>query len=211
MPIGIEPEPLPTRQWARHHLGLDVEQVTVGFVGRLTSQKNPELLVEAFGRVAERFPHVRLVIVGDGPLAPRVKSLVADRGLTDRVTLAGSQDGPRVMPAFDLLMITSRYEGFPKVALEALAAGLPLLVTDTTNTRLVVEEDVNGFVVPADAGALADRLARLLADKTLRRRLGSGAAAKAAEFGVDQMVDGIWAIYEELCPRGRAARVAVSN
>ncbi len=210
VPNGIELEPLPTRQSARYKLGLYAEQVTVGFVGRLTSQKNPELLIESFCRVAEQFPFVRLVIVGDGPLAPRVRSLVAQRGLTNRVTMVGAQDGPRVMPAFDVLMMTSRYEGFPYVALEALAAGLPLLVTDTSSTRLVVEEGVNGFMAPADAGVLADRLGRLLADKALRCRMGSSAATQADKFGVDQMVDGIWAIYQELCSPRRTARVAVS-
>jgi glycosyltransferase involved in cell wall biosynthesis len=209
VPNAIEIEPLPTRQAARQKLGLDDKQVTVGFVGRLTSQKNPELLIESFSRVAERFPHARLVVVGDGPLAPQVRSLVAQRGLTDRVILAGALDGRAVMPAFDVLMMTSRYEGLSYVTLEALAAGLPMLVTNTTSTRLVIEEGVNGFVAPADAGALGERLGQLMADKALRSRMGSSAAAKAALFGVDQMVDGIWAIYQELCSPRRTARVAV--
>ena len=211
VPNGIELEALPTRESACRELGLDPRDVTVGFVGRLNSQKYPELLVESFGRVADRFPRSRLVIVGDGPLAPRLESLVAEQGLTGRVILAGARDGRRLMLAFDLLAMPSRYEGFPYVALEALAAGLPLLVTTTASPQLTVEDGVNGYVVPMDAAAFAERLGRLLADEGLRRRMGSSSAAKAKRFSVDQMVDGIWAIYDELCARQRAPGVAASG
>jgi glycosyltransferase involved in cell wall biosynthesis len=209
VPNGIEPEPLPSRERARRDLGINDERVIVGFVGRLTAQKNPQLLIESFARLAWRFPQADLVIVGDGPLAPQVRALVAERGLEGRVTLPGALNGRLVMPAFDILAMTSRYEGFPYVALEALAAGLPLLVTDTTSPQLFVDEGVNGFVAPADAQVLAERLASLLGDKELRRRMADAATTKAAEFGVDQMVDRVLAIYEELRPLEDAAPLAV--
>jgi glycosyltransferase involved in cell wall biosynthesis len=211
VPNGIDPEPLPSRGQARHQLGLDPDSVIVGFVGRLTSQKNPQLLIETFSRVAERFPAARLVMVGDGPLAASVRSLVERKGLADRVVLPGALDGRRVMPAFDVLVLTSRYEGFPYVSLEGLLAGLPLLVTDTSSPRLVVDEGVNGFVVPADAALLADRLGRLLGDKSLREQMSRSAAIKSAEFGVEQMVDGTLEVYQELCPRRRTAQLLASG
>jgi glycosyltransferase involved in cell wall biosynthesis len=211
IPNGVEPEPLPSSEQARRQLGLDAERVIVGFVGRLTSQKNPELLVEAFSRVAGRFPDARLVMVGDGPQAASVRSLVERCGLSDRVMLPGALDGRRLMPAFDVLALTSRYEGLPYVLLEALLAGLPLLVTDTSGQQLIVDEGINGFVVPADAAMLADRLGRLLADKSLRKQMSSSALAKAAEFGVEQMVDGVLEVYQELCPRRRAVQVVASG
>ncbi len=209
VPNGIEPESLPTRDQVRCELGLDADRLTVGFVGRFTPQKNPELLIDAFARVADQFPEARLVMVGDGPLAPRVRSLVAARGLADRVLLPGGLDGRRVMPAFDLLVLTSRYEGFPYVSLEGLLAGLPLLATDTSSPKLIIADGFNGFIAPADASELAERLGRLLRDRALRDRMGRRAALKAAEFGTDRMVDGLLAIYQELFPQGHAGRAAV--
>ena len=211
VPNGIEFDVLPARQGARRELGLGAEDVTVGFVGRLNSQKYPELLVQAFSSIARRFPQARLVIIGDGPLASQVESVVARRGSTGRVILAGARDGRRLMPAFDLLAMPSRYEGFAYVALEALAAGLPLLVTDTASARLTVEDGVNGYVVPVDAAAFAERLGRLLEDEALRQRMGRNSAAKASSFSVDQMVESIWSAYEELCSPGHAACVTAGG
>ncbi len=99
-------------------------------VGRLVDQKNPQLLVEAFSRLPSSI-RARLVLIGDGPLRPELQVLIGRLGLTDRALLLGNDPNPwRYMARARLLVLTSRYEGFGNVLVEAMATGLPVVSVD---------------------------------------------------------------------------------
>jgi glycosyltransferase involved in cell wall biosynthesis len=124
VPNGIAPiVPRPTSDEVRGELGLPLGVRVVGFVGRLAAQKNPEAL---FAALPWLDADVQLAFVGDGPLRPRLDGL-ADEESADRIHLLGDRDGHRAMFGFDCLVIPSRYESAPYVAMEARDAGIPVV------------------------------------------------------------------------------------
>lgn len=103
------------------------------------------------------------------------------------------------MRAFDIFALSSDYEGFPYVLLEAMAEGLPLVATRVGGTELAIREGENGFVVPiGDIQGFAQSLDLLLSDTALRRRMGENSRIWVQQFTVDKMVEATLALYKEL-------------
>lgn len=114
----------------RSELGL-TDQLLVGIVGRMTPQKNHLFALDIIAEARRSGRDVRLLVVGDGPLRPRIDARIAELDLIDAVILAGvRQDMPAVLSAMDVLLQPSLHEGFPVVGLEAQANGLPCVVSD---------------------------------------------------------------------------------
>ncbi len=184
IPNGIPlPEP-PTeadRKAARSELGLDPDDVVVGIVARLNPEKAHHVLLQAIARLAPHEPRLRLVVVGDGELEPQLRALTAELGIGDRVLFTGRRaDVAELLPGFDVACLSSVHECAPLSVIEAMAAGLPVVVTDCGALRDLVTDGGEGFVVPVgDVGALADRIARLAADPGLRASLGAHSRAQA--------------------------------
>ena len=161
------------------------------FVGRLVYYKGLEVLLDAMSRCGGS-----LVIVGEGPLEGALRSLVAGKGLGERVLFAGrvaDSDLPAFYQACDLFVLPSiaRTEAFGVVQIEAMAAGRPVVSTNLpTGVPWVNQDGVSGLVVPpGDAAALGDALRRLLEDAALRQRLGEGALRRAQTmFSRERMV-----------------------
>ncbi|HEX5146455.1 MAG TPA: glycosyltransferase, partial [Conexibacter sp.] len=159
---------------------------TVGFLGRLSVEKAPDLFVEAVSDV-----DCRARIFGDGPLAEQVRAAAA--GL-EHVTLAGWTERSRALEEIDLLVLCSRREALPLACIEAGAHGIPVLARDVGGVREVLGGDAElraHCLLPADAApqAFAERLALLLDDVALRRRLGARLReAVAARFALPGQV-----------------------
>jgi len=199
---AVSPPPPPADRAALlRELGLDPALRLVVSVGRLVHQKHHDLAIGAFGDV----PGAALVIVGGGPDAGALDEQVAASGLRDRVRLTGPRDDARaVMGAADMLLLPSRWEGLPLVALEAASAGVPIVATAV---RGVQELFHNGkaarLAPPDDAPALAAAVRDVLGNDALATRLVEGARRVASENDEDQMVQSYLALYEELaCRRG---------
>ena len=108
-------------------MGFADDAFLVGFVGRLTPQKNPYRLIEAFELIAQRHPNARLVIVGNGVLQSSIEDKLKQKNLTDRVRLFTNTNARDIMPGFDCLLCSSDYEAFSLIFLEALNAGVPIV------------------------------------------------------------------------------------
>jgi glycosyltransferase involved in cell wall biosynthesis len=131
------------RQAARRLLGLDPEALVCGHVGRMVGAKDQKTLIYAFAKLRQRLPEVHLVMVGEGRLEADLRSQVKSLQLDDAVTFAGAQSqAVRLMPAFDLFVLTSVAEGFPRVLLEAMVCRLPIVATDRGGIREVFADDV---------------------------------------------------------------------
>jgi glycosyltransferase involved in cell wall biosynthesis len=190
VPNGIREVDLPVRKEARTALGLPLDAAVVGFVGRIATQKAPDVLVSAFARVSRLHPRALLAVVGDGPLRPKLYQASERLGLRPRVRWLGEQNGQNAMPAFDLLVLPSRYEGLPLVLLEALRAGLPIVATEEASAGLVVDAGVNGLMVPLnDPDALADAILRLLTNERERAEFGLASRCRAPRFSHDRQVE----------------------
>ena len=193
---GIAPPPFPPRDEVRARLGISAEELVVGFVGRFSSQKAPEVMVDAFAMVLNERPNARLVMVGSGPLEAEVRLRIDQKGLSSKVRLLGDVVATAVMPAFDVFCLSSRYEGMPYVFVEALAAGLPIVSTQVGGATMCIEPEQNGLIVPPDkADALAAGIASILDDAERRRRFGSASAGIAARFTAERMVEETLDVY----------------
>ena len=190
--FGMDPEPYTRAEAA--DLGLPGDAVVVGFVGRLVIEKGLAELAEAWRALAPSRPELHLVVAGEGPWERPFRERLGD---APRVHLLGFRDDvARVMKATDFLVMPSREESFGIAAIEAMAAGRPLVATRSGGLPEIVEDGRTGRMIPLrDAAALAAAIEELADDPELRARLGAaGPEAVAERFTVERMVDG----YEEV-------------
>jgi len=209
IPNGV---PIPEREWsdadiaaARCELAVPRDAYLIGFVGRLAIDKNPLLFVEAAALVAGRLPRAHFLMVGDGPLRASAEAQATALGVASRITFAGFR--PRAAdlhPVADVLALTSDSEACPLVALEAMAAGRPVVGTAVGDVPLQILDGQTGFVVPPrDPCALARALVAL-GDASLRGRLGDAARQRVRkEFPIERTFDQTVAVYEETLARAR--------
>jgi glycosyltransferase involved in cell wall biosynthesis len=172
----------------------------VGWAGRLTEIKRPFDLVRTVAKVDGTV----LVLLGDGELRDELVELSRTLGIDDRVRFLGYVDDiGQWYAAFDAFLLTSLNEGTPVVAIEALAAGVPVVATDAGGTRTVVDDGETGFVVPiGDVDALAERLQQLRDDAELRTRFAeSGRARMRERFSTQRMLDDVERLYAEVLAR----------
>lgn len=186
---------------ARATLGLSADGLVVGTVGRLDPVKDQAGLIRAFGRLAAEYPEAMLVIAGDGPRRADLQRLVETLGLSARVRLLGERsDVPTVLAALDVFVLPSIAEGMSNTLLEAMASGLPLVASRVGGSPELVEEGVNGVLVPRQApDALVATLRGYLDDPHLRAVHGKASRQRAvAEFSLERMCAAYAGLYANL-------------
>lgn len=165
----------------------------------------------ARGAGGERACAVGFVLFGDGPLRPALAERIAARGLAGRFVLAGFRDDlDNCLPHLDLFVLPSFTEGLPNVALEACAAGVPVVATAVGGTPEVIEDGKTGYLVaPGDAAALAARIGDLLSDASQTRRMTARGRARVEEsFSFAAQAEAYRAVFQTLMAMGcRASRV----
>jgi len=141
-----------------------------------------------------------LLVAGDGPLRAQFAAACRRAGIADRVRDTGqAADLHRVMALLDVLLIAPHWEGVPRVAVEALAAGVPVVATDVGEIREVIEPGISGHVVPAgDVHQLARAILAVLDDPALRARLAAAAAPVLAEHELEGVVAQHATVYRRL-------------
>lgn len=166
-------------------------RLTIGCVSRIDEQKGTTVLVDAFAGLAADYPHVDLVIAGDGPELARVEAQVARLGLQRRVTLLGRYHGDvaELVARFDIYAFPSLREGLPYALLEAMRAACPIVATRVGGIPEAVVSGVTGLLVPPGSSeAMTAALGQLIEDPGLRARLSAAARARfAADFTLDSM------------------------
>lgn len=205
VPNGIDLDAPPPGD-LRRLVGVDGDVPLIGSVGRLTPQKAPEVLLRSWALVAERYEEAHFVLIGDGALAGAIDSLAAELGLGRRYhRLAYLPGAAAYLPSLDVFTLASRFEGGPYVPLEALRAGVPVVLTDVVGNRDAVENGVTGLLVPSeDASALARGVVCILTDKErARQRVEAGQLALRERFGVDTMGETTGRLYQDLATTRR--------
>lgn len=192
---GRPPAAILDRAAARRALDLPDCGLILGWVGRMTTQKRPGLFVALMQRLTARGLPVTGVMIGDGPLLADVQAAVERAQLGPRLLLRQSGQAAALLPAFDALAVTSSFEGFAYLFLEALEAGIPVVSTDVGGARETIRDGWNGFVCPVlSPQALQDAAERVMTDASLRAFMAANAKSRAADFSIGTMIERtIWA------------------
>lgn len=166
----------------------------VAAAGRLASVKNYPLLIDALASLPAETP-VHVWILGEGPERSRLEALAAERGLGTQVRFLGFQQNPwRFIARADVFALTSTYEGFGNVLIEAMACGTPVVATRSPGTVEVVEDRKNGLLVESSPVAVAEAIKGLLSDRELRARLITAASESVKRYATPLVA----ARYEQL-------------
>ena len=195
------------RAGLRAKLGFGADDFVVGTIGRFDPVKNLPMLVASIAAVAPTLPSVRGLLVGDGPAWPAIRQQVDDAGLAERVRLTGHREDARALvQCLDLFVLGSFSEGTSMALLEAMAAGVPVAVTDVGGNPEIVRDGATGWVIPSgDGAALADVVRKAATDTALCRRFAeAGRLRYVQQFSMSAMLDAYRRIYAQLnSPKGR--------
>lgn len=200
--------PTPDKAAVRESLGLDPGRRSVVHVARHHPVKDQATLIRAFALAAPDAPDADLVMVGDGPQRDDLTALAASLGVANRVTFVGIQSNVADwLRASHVFALTSVSEAASLTLLEAMASGLPVVVTAVGGNPEIVRDGVDGLLFPrGDAAAGAACLRRLLRDPELAARLGANGRKRVADkYQLHQTVDAYHRLYRRLARRRPAA------
>jgi glycosyltransferase involved in cell wall biosynthesis len=192
------------RQATRQALKIPSKAVVVGNVGRFSEQKNPLDWVRVAGIIGRSDPRIHFLLVGDGPLRPLVETRLQEEGIRDRTILTGlRRDVASLMSAMDIFMLSSLWEGLPRVIPQAMAMGLPVVANQADGTDDAIHDGENGYLCsPGEVEMMAERCQDLVCDPLKRLEMGErGRAYATKEFDLQRMITQIEALYEQLLDR----------
>ena len=175
--------------------------VVLGTACRLESVKQVAHLIQAMPALVAEFKHLRLEIAGDGSLRSRLEQESRQLGVADHVVFLGwRSDLPAVLSGWDIFAMPSHDEGFGVAALEAMAAGLPVVANSVGGLNELIDDGRTGFLVPPeDSARFLQRLRHLILDRPAREQMGAAARARATQhFPLARAVEQTLALYDEL-------------
>jgi len=188
----------------RAQAGIPATAPILGFVGRLAWQKAPEVFLDLAERTGALHPELHVVVIGDGPDRSSLEARLVRGPLGDRLHwLPYLADASRYLADLDVLALPSRFEGAPYVPLEAMRAGVAVVLTDCTGSRDLIDDGRNGRLVPVDdVDALTSAVDALLVDAGRRGALGQAGAHTVAEgFTLERSGALSGALYRDLAAR----------
>jgi glycosyltransferase involved in cell wall biosynthesis len=177
------------------------------YVGTWLDRKGVHYLAEAFGLAAKKIPGIRLTVAGSSVSSEQVKKMFA-RELRDQVHVTPfvkREDMPAVYAGHDIFVFPSLVEGMPLTLLEAMATGMPVVTTNTCGMADVVENDMNGLLVPAaDAERLSEGIERLCQSTDLRKRLGLAGQETMRRFTWERVTQKLEEVFTLATANGKA-------
>lgn len=185
----------------REELGILSGGPLIGMIACFKPQKAPLDFIRAAGIVNRQFPQANFLLVGDGILRPQIESWIAQMNLNSQVILSGwREDIPEILASIDMLVLSSLWEGLPRVFLQAMAAGKPIVATAVDGAREVILDGVNGYLVPPrQPEKLAGKIMELLAHPRRAKKMGmQGRKLLNSSFDIDYMVRQLEEIYLRL-------------
>lgn len=189
------------RAWFEAQFGVPAAVPVIGVIAQLIPRKGHRYLLEVLPRLLERFPTLRVVFFGQGPLQEELEAYIATHGLEQVVCLAGfRKDMHKILPCLDLVVHPALMEGLGVSLLQAAAAGVPIIGTRAGGIPEVARDGLNGRLVePGNSEALLVAMSELLADKALTRKFGAaGRELVQRDFSVGTMVEGYLKLYADV-------------
>ena len=185
----------------RNELDFKPNEFVIGLFGRFVPAKAHEVLLQSLKEVIHTYPQVKVLFVGSGPTEDHIKMMASDMGLMEHVTFAGfRKDVPELFRILDLFVLTSIREGFPITVLEAMASGVPIIVTNVGGNSDIICDKETGFIIePNDVAELSRRIKYIIehpeqvesiinnASKTVKRNFTSKIMTKATEGLISEL------------------------
>lgn len=167
-----------------------INENVVGMIACFKKQKAPLDFIKTAKLVCTEKSDVKFILVGDGILRKRIDAEIKKLNLEKNVILTGwRKDSNEIIKIFDVFVLTSLWEGLPRVIVESMAAGIPVVATYIDGTREIVQEGLTGFVVqPHETEKMAERILRLLNNPDLQKKFSEEAKKRVQEFDIDLMV-----------------------
>ena len=194
------------RNSIRRELGLHDGFVVVGMAGRFEQQKGIDLFLQAAQVVKRRFPHVKFLVVGDGPLRKDMEEQTLTLGLTKDIIFTGwKANVADYIGVMDIFCIPSRWEALPLVLLEAMALGKSVVATNVGGTQEALEDGKTGILVPPfNSGALANAIMSLVSNRETAQMMGKAGTQRAQQlFSVEKMIMHYERLYLDLFTRSK--------
>ena len=201
---GIDAEIVPkaSRRDIRKTWGISDKDILIGTVGSLIKRKRIRDLIEAISMVAKRSEHpVKCIIIGKGPEKENLMTKVNERNLDSRIIFTDFQsDAISYINALDIFVMPSEKEGLPRVILEAMLLGKPVIASDITGPSELVADGETGFLVPVGkTDAIAGAILRLIENPILRERMGEKAKERIIRnFPVEKYVNDVENVFTEV-------------
>jgi len=185
---------------------LQFEEPNVVCIGRLAPEKGFDIAIVAFSQILERFPNAHLIIAGDGPLRGELEELADEQGLNGHVHFPGAvphKEIPALLNTATLVVIPSRQDSFPVVAVEAAQMGRPIIASCIGGLPEAIVDGETGLLVDAeDVQGFSTAITRLLGDRAEARRMGRAARERAMTlFNFDRYVDAYDGLYAKVIAR----------
>lgn len=198
---GIDHVDCLPRLQARTRLDIPAEATVVGTISRFTAQKAPFVLVDVAAKLVARRPDLVFAWFSDGELRPAIEAAIAAKGLSPNFRLLGYRPDARLLlPALDVFLLASRWEGLPYTVMEAMDAGVPVVATDVVGTQDFIDDGRNGCLAPVnDPDLLAARVEELLSQPQRAANIAAAARQDVQKrYSRAEMVKKIGLLYREL-------------
>ena len=192
---GVDENHAMSRTEAREFMNVSAESFAVGFVGRLSYQKNPERFMDIIAAAHKQNPSVKGILIGDGELMDVLQSKTS--GTPSCFSFLGWQDAAALMIGLDCFLMSSRYEAMPYTYLEALSAGLPIFSTRVGGACEAVRDNENGMVFSQseEDGIIGLEISKLATNKIAHKKWSKSSSLRSKEYSIDNMVAHTQALY----------------
>jgi len=213
---GIQDEryaPGPKPAHLLNEFSLRSDNKIIGTVARLDDVKDQLTMIDAFARVVTKIPEARLFLVGDGPMRKKLNERIGKHRLEKEIFITGARgDIPEMLNLFDLYVLTSVSEGTSLSLLEAMASGLPSVVTNVGGNPSIIGNESEGLLVePKDIGGIADAMIRVLTNSSLSQELSKKALSRVrSEYSIKSMAKSYQNVYFSLLRRKKRYKNLIS-
>ncbi|MEW5799496.1 MAG: glycosyltransferase family 4 protein, partial [Bacteroidota bacterium] len=188
-------------QMIRKQFGFNDDHYIIGFTGRFMEQKGLNILIEAFCGIHKKFPHTRLLLVGDGALRPELEKQIQSVNLQHAVTITGFRsDIPKLLRSMNLFVMTSLWEGLSRSLAEAMYAELPIIATDVGGTSDAIRHSETGWLIkPMDVNAVTGAIEDALLNPSKAKLYAKNASVWARnQFNLTTMSKNMEQVYFNL-------------
>lgn len=174
----------------RVKVNVKVKKKQIIMLARLMPQKRIDLMIDIWARLAKDFPEWKVKVLGEGMLRPQLEAKIRKLGLEESFLMPGEvKDVTNELQSSNILCLTSEYEGFGIVLIEAMAKGVPVIAFEYVGVHDIINDGVDGFIVPfGDVDGYAQKLKRLMTDKDIYERLSTAALSSVHKFDKERVM-----------------------